>query len=152
MSNSERADDSSFVRNRYLSTSRDAGSRSEQEQLLCTVYEFVSDVENGGFQQFFHNSSEAGIRELLSHLLTIRAIETRVILSDALRRAEFESVQPTKGSESAESWFRHKTDLELDKFNDRFFSRSENFDVLLSFFLRDRAHTLSKNSGDPLDQ
>lgn len=119
-----------FVRESYLSTDRDPSKRSKIENLLCAIYEFVNDVENGGFQQYLSNS---GVRDALvvaKYLEQIGAVESKELLESAL--AEVGSNNIDNPSDLDLSCLNSDlVNQKLTVLSERFFSRKEDLNNLL---------------------
>ena len=56
---------------------------SEQEKLIYCIWWLEGEVNNGGFHQFFSNSSGDYTNEILGFLITIQANHTAELLSQA---------------------------------------------------------------------
>lgn len=57
---------------------------STPERVFLLIWEFESEVNNGGFHQYFHNSSGAGAPHVVEALKTIGAQATATIAQRAL--------------------------------------------------------------------
>ena len=58
-------------------------SLSEQEKVIYCIGQLEAEINNGGFNQFFWNSSGDYLNETLSSLEKIEAIQTKSILEEA---------------------------------------------------------------------
>jgi hypothetical protein len=57
---------------------------STPERVFLLIWEFESEVNNGGFHQYFHNSSGAGAPHVVAALKTVGAQATGAIAQRAL--------------------------------------------------------------------
>jgi Domain of unknown function (DUF4375) len=123
----------------------DFAEQAPEQQVFSAVWALESEVNNGGFQQYFQNQSGETAGAIVAALERIGARRTAAIVAEALaafpggppppetgaRRRRLASASP----EALETWAR------LDE---AFFSYPDNLTELLYEFVRSRPETFGK--------
>ena len=114
---------------------------TEAERLFVFVENVEQEVNNGGFDQFFFNSSGDHAHDSLHALETIGAVKTAAILKKAMsifpegrvpgtEEARAEALEPV-GEERYTKWF--------DACDEEYYELDENREALLLKYVRDNA-------------
>jgi hypothetical protein len=108
---------------------------SRDEQIAVCIHKLEAQVNNGGFHQFFWNSSGEYVRETLDALASIRAPKTRSLLERAMLIA-FPNGYPLDPAQHQVE-FAEFDDVgdALEPLDREFFSYSEPLDHLVNEFL-----------------
>jgi hypothetical protein len=112
-------------------------SLTEPERVLFIVWAAVGQIENGGFDQFFYNSSGNFALETVSALESVGAINKGAVVKRALalfpdslpprdRDARIKLLDTIAGTEDEDPF---------DSLNEEFYAIPENTDLLLAAYL-----------------
>ena len=112
-------------------------SLTEPERVLFSVWGAVGQIENGGFDQFFYNSSGSFAREAASGLEAIGAIEKAAVVKRAL--ALFPDSLPPRDRDERiavlDSISETGDEDVFDSLNEEFYAIPENVDALLAAYI-----------------
>jgi hypothetical protein len=104
-------------------------------QVACCIHMLEAEVNNGGFHQFFFNSSGQYVRETLSALHDIGAVKTRRLLERAIAAA-FPNSYPSNSDthQDALADFDAIAD-DLEPLDSEFYRYAEPLTVLVNAYL-----------------
>lgn len=124
---------------------------SYPEQVFYVIWELESEVNNGGFEQFFSNSSGDVAFAVVDALKAIGAEETARIAAEAngmfpgsfppRDRDERQALLETFDAEKIEAW---------DKLDQEFYKRPDNLTELLHEYVRRNASKIA-GAGDVVE-
>ena len=128
-------------------------SLTEPERVLFIVWAAVGQIENGGFDQFFYNSSGNFALEAVSALEAIGAIHKAAVVKRALalfpdslpprdRDARIELLDNIAGTEDEDAF---------DPLNEEFYTIPENTDLLLAAYLESHDSEVARVDGSGAD-
>ena len=120
---------------RYISTGKQ--SLSEEERELLAVWCLDSEVNNGGFDQFYWNSTGDLATEAVEGLTTIGADERAGIVEAA--NSEFPNGKPNEDREERQKQLdiiQSSTKAKLNSLNDEYYSCREGVIDLFASFLQ----------------
>jgi hypothetical protein len=110
----------------------DFGELTEPERVFRCIWELEADVNNGGFRQYYENSSGDTAYAVESALITIRANQMAAIVREANSLFE-DGVPPTVRGERqdvVDSWSGREIEA-LETLDDRFYQYPDNLTELL---------------------
>jgi hypothetical protein len=114
----------------------DFASQTAVQKVFSTIWDVESEVNNGGFKQYFCNSSAETAHSLVSALMEIKAPKTAAICSQALALVFPTSLPTTRqGINDAASQMDHKTELALEKLDSEFLKYPHDLTELLYDFV-----------------
>ena len=114
-------------------------SLTSEGRVIIAVEEFEREVNNGGYRQFFLNSSRHHATIIVDSLLRIGCPETaeltrRAVAALRLQRLSLESIEAAMGNND------EQRDVELEKCDTAFFSSNEPIAVpLFTFIAKNKA-------------
>lgn len=100
---------------------------SEKEKCFCIVTDLEREVYNGGFDQFFYNSSGDFAVHTVEYLLKLGAVKTAKIAKDAI--AIFPNSRPAQDREARWAQLQEidrKTPMAWEELDDLFYKLEEN--------------------------
>jgi len=112
---------------------------SPKEQTLFLVWSLESEINNGGFNQFFFNEAGDHSKETLSALREIGAAHTAALLQKAM--AVFGAVGPNSECETRQGQVEQLTDAENDTLAEldiAFYAYTDNLSERLSQFMQSK--------------
>jgi hypothetical protein len=104
----------------------------DRQQVVSLIEAFESEVNNGGFDQFFFNSLSDNTSEIIEALQVVGAVKTAAILKKAA--AMFPGGMPPKDRFERQDLLLEQISPEADAFQEldkEFYSSPENFSGLL---------------------
>jgi len=101
---------------------------NEHERVFFVTQILEQEVNNGGFSQFFYNSSGDFSNELVNAFTKIGALKTAEICKKAL--AVFNDNVPTDREEREELLYKLDCDEVLSEYDDEFFEYEDNLEEL----------------------
>ena len=109
-------------------------SLNEHERIIYVTQLLEAEVNNGGFDQFFGNSSGNLSNEIVSAFKQIGAMKTAAICEKAI--SVFSSPVPATQEERNQLLSEEKCTI-LDKYDNEFYNSEENLDVLNRQYVRE---------------
>lgn len=114
---------------------------NEEEQAVVLVLLFEGEINNGGFDQFFFNSSGDLAHETLLALHRIQAPETATILHEAMEAFPASPIPKDTGARRLLMEDLPSTiSEEWDELDERFYEYPENLAELLIAFVQQNKH------------
>lgn len=104
----------------------------EQRQIFAIIW-YISEVNNGGHDQFFFNSTGIVWRDALEGLNMIGAVENATILQEA---ANVLGGRPSLDREKRWEQMGDDTDDKFDALDNRFYNISPNLDEMILKFIQ----------------
>lgn len=108
------------------------GSLTEQEKCFCVVTDLEREVYNGGFDQFFYNSSGDFAVYTVEYLLKLGAAKTARIAKDAI--ALFPNAKPAQDQEARWVQLREidaKSPMAWEELDDLFYDLEEHRHLIM---------------------
>ncbi|MFN7140235.1 MAG: DUF4375 domain-containing protein [Limisphaerales bacterium] len=122
---------------------------TDVEQNIIGVRLLIDQVNNGGFSQYFFNSSGDHIEETFRGLQAIKAPETEALLRKAIQVFGRGGPSPNRDKRMGQmEKFSSKADAQLDALNDAFFKDNENREAKLELYIAEQSEML-KALADP---
>jgi hypothetical protein len=107
---------------------------NEHERVVYVTQLLEAEVNNGGFDQFFRNSSGNLSKEIVAAFTRIGAVKTAAICEKAI--SVFPSPVPAT-QEERNRLLTEETEAILDKYDDEFYHSEENLDALNKQYIKE---------------
>jgi len=126
-------DNFEFVSNKLHELGYD--NLTEREKMVYTLWWFEGELNNGGFHQYFFNSSGDHANQALTFLENIGAVQVSRLLKEAIKTA-FGDLAPVERSERQEllDIDEEKKMEQLDQLDQVFYEIDESITQLLNVF------------------
>ncbi len=120
---------------------------SEGMQYVWAIWWLEAEVNNGGFNQFFYNSSGQFAEEAYKGCLAIGANKTAEIVNSAVLTLfqEMDLYKKTKEAGTIEAFMDSYKDTKLGQFDDEFYKYEDDISGLLTKYIRNNLEMFVKN-------
>lgn len=136
-------EDSVFVAFETALVEKDKAELTDEEKVVLAVEAMEREVNNGGYDQFFINSSVEFAPSLVDSLKTIGCPETAAITERALRSLGLRSPSAPEEVETVLQQQSPRRDKELDACDQAYYARTEDIAGALLGFIRKNASKIT---------
>jgi hypothetical protein len=128
------------------------GALTATELVVLSVYELITEVENGGFIQYFGNSSGDRSKEALASLRRIGAPKTADILARAMAQVGEQATSPDRATRARALGTLVERDYDvMEGLNDAFYAFPDPLWALIAAHCRSNREELHVPDNGPAE-
>lgn len=135
------------IKEDYVNEYKNIKNLSEGMQYVWAIWWLEAEVNNGGFNQYFYNTSGQFAEEAYKGCLAIGANKTAEIVNSAVLTIfqEMDLYKKTKEAGTIEAFMDSYKETKLGQFDDEFYKYEDDISGLLTKYIRNNPEMFVRN-------